>query len=187
MLWKQLIREQGGEVTPALDLSSLAKISDGYTPGHMVQMISGVLSEHRLLQQATRPLTAAVQVRPGVPGRGGGPQSRVQTLVLLYVLVLLLNLSFCYCVWIAVLAWVGDLMRLKLLVPRTDVMVLRTGVKLFLMLCWFLELVCEDPTGETASEGCDRKGGRGGACEEGRQEEGKEISRTCSLWHRAKK
>ena len=64
VLWKQLIREQGGEVTPALDLSSLAKISDGYTPGHMVQVIGGVLSEHRLLQQATRPLTAAEFVPP---------------------------------------------------------------------------------------------------------------------------
>ena len=59
MLWKQLIRKRCGEVTPTLDLSSLAKISDGYTPGHMVQVVGSVLSERRLLQLSSRPLTAA--------------------------------------------------------------------------------------------------------------------------------
>ncbi|CAL8344542.1 unnamed protein product [Gadus morhua 'NCC'] len=64
VLWKQLIRKRGGELTPALDLSSLAKISDGYTPGHMVRVIGGVLTERRLLQQAARPLSAAEFVPP---------------------------------------------------------------------------------------------------------------------------
>ncbi|KAM8873977.1 dynein regulatory complex protein 11 isoform 2-T2 [Spinachia spinachia] len=50
-LWKQLIRKQGGDVTRALDLSSLAKISDGYTPGHMVQVIKSVVTKRRILQQ----------------------------------------------------------------------------------------------------------------------------------------
>ncbi|XP_056132113.1 dynein regulatory complex protein 11 isoform X2 [Lampris incognitus] len=59
VIWKQLIRKNGGEVTSALDLSSLAKISDGYTQGHMVQVIGGVLTERRISQQAVRPLTAA--------------------------------------------------------------------------------------------------------------------------------
>uniref|UniRef100_A0A4W6FG33 Zgc:153738 n=1 Tax=Lates calcarifer TaxID=8187 RepID=A0A4W6FG33_LATCA len=64
ILWKQLIKMQGGEVTKALDLSSLAKISDGYTPGHMVQVIQSVITKRRVLQQANRPLTAAEFVAP---------------------------------------------------------------------------------------------------------------------------
>lgn len=59
ILWRQLIRKQGGDVTRALDLSSLAKISDGYTPGHMVQVIKSIVTKRRILQQARRPLTAA--------------------------------------------------------------------------------------------------------------------------------
>ncbi|XP_030288191.1 dynein regulatory complex protein 11 [Sparus aurata] len=64
ILWKQLIKKQGGEVTRALDLSSLAKISDGYTPGHMVQVIQSTVTKRRILQQANRPLTAAEFVAP---------------------------------------------------------------------------------------------------------------------------
>uniref|UniRef100_A0A3B4FER6 IQ and AAA domain-containing protein 1-like n=1 Tax=Pundamilia nyererei TaxID=303518 RepID=A0A3B4FER6_9CICH len=63
-LWKQLIRKHGGEGTEALDLSSLAKISDGYTPGHIVQVIQSVLTKHRVFQQAKRPLTAAEFIAP---------------------------------------------------------------------------------------------------------------------------
>uniref|UniRef100_A0A3Q1F917 IQ and AAA domain-containing protein 1-like n=1 Tax=Acanthochromis polyacanthus TaxID=80966 RepID=A0A3Q1F917_9TELE len=59
ILWKHLIQKQGGEVTQALDLSSLAKITDGYTPGHMVQAIQSVLTKRRILMQTSRPLTAA--------------------------------------------------------------------------------------------------------------------------------
>uniref|UniRef100_A0A8D2ZQ37 AAA+ ATPase domain-containing protein n=1 Tax=Scophthalmus maximus TaxID=52904 RepID=A0A8D2ZQ37_SCOMX len=64
ILWKQLITKQGGEVTKALDLSSLAKISDGYTPGHMVQVIQSVVTKRRIMQLANRPLTAAEFVAP---------------------------------------------------------------------------------------------------------------------------
>ncbi|KAM3876176.1 dynein regulatory complex protein 11 [Diretmus argenteus] len=64
LMWKQLIRKNGGEVTSALDLSSLAKISDGYTPGHMIQVIRGILTGRRILQQAQKPLTAAEFVAP---------------------------------------------------------------------------------------------------------------------------
>ncbi|XP_038571768.1 dynein regulatory complex protein 11 [Micropterus salmoides] len=64
ILWKQLIKKQGGKVTRALDLSSLAKISDGYTPGHMVRVIQSVVTKRRILQQANRPLTAAEFVAP---------------------------------------------------------------------------------------------------------------------------
>lgn len=64
VLWKQLIKKWGGEVTKALDLSSLAKISDGYTPGDMVRVIQSVVTKRRILQQAHRPLTAAEFVAP---------------------------------------------------------------------------------------------------------------------------
>ncbi|XP_060889565.1 dynein regulatory complex protein 11 [Labrus mixtus] len=64
ILLKQLIKKQGGVITKALDLSSLAKISDGYTPGHMVKVIQSVVTKHRILQQANRPLTAAEFVTP---------------------------------------------------------------------------------------------------------------------------
>ncbi|KAF7668345.1 hypothetical protein LDENG_00020550 [Lucifuga dentata] len=64
ILWKELIKKHEGEVTKALDLSSLAKISDGYTPGHMVQVIQSILTKRRILHQAKRPLTAAEFVVP---------------------------------------------------------------------------------------------------------------------------
>ncbi|XP_068563222.1 dynein regulatory complex protein 11 [Cebidichthys violaceus] len=64
ILWKQLIRKQGGDVTRALDLSSLTKISDGYTPGHMVRVIRSIVTKQRILQQANRPLTAAEFIPP---------------------------------------------------------------------------------------------------------------------------
>ncbi|XP_046905640.1 dynein regulatory complex protein 11 isoform X2 [Hypomesus transpacificus] len=64
VMWRQLIRKCGGEVTRALDLSSLAKISDGYTQGHMVQVLHRILTERRVQQLAKRPLTAAEFVAP---------------------------------------------------------------------------------------------------------------------------
>ncbi|XP_029004658.1 dynein regulatory complex protein 11 isoform X2 [Betta splendens] len=64
ILWNQLIKKAGGEVTKALDLSSLAKISDGYTPGDMVKVIQSVVTKRRILQQANRPLVAAEFVVP---------------------------------------------------------------------------------------------------------------------------
>ncbi|XP_060934602.1 dynein regulatory complex protein 11-like [Limanda limanda] len=64
ILWKQLITKQGGEVTKALDLSSLSHISDGFTPGHMVQVVQSVVTKRRVLQQATKPLTASEFVPP---------------------------------------------------------------------------------------------------------------------------
>lgn len=64
VMWKELIKKNGGEPTNNLDLSSLAKISDGYTPGHMVQVVNSVLTERRIQQLAKRPLTAAEFVTP---------------------------------------------------------------------------------------------------------------------------
>lgn len=45
-----LISRCGGRVTEAIDVSSLAKITDGYTPGHMVQAIQQILTERRIQQ-----------------------------------------------------------------------------------------------------------------------------------------
>uniref|UniRef100_A0A3Q2Z6W1 IQ motif containing with AAA domain 1 n=1 Tax=Hippocampus comes TaxID=109280 RepID=A0A3Q2Z6W1_HIPCM len=63
-LWKHLIEKHGGKITSALDLSSLTKISDGYTPGHMIQAIQQVITKRRILLQEKRPLTAIEFVAP---------------------------------------------------------------------------------------------------------------------------
>lgn len=49
-LWRELILKQKGVITDNLDVSSLAKISDGYTPGHIIEVINQVLSERRKQQ-----------------------------------------------------------------------------------------------------------------------------------------
>ncbi|XP_068599650.1 dynein regulatory complex protein 11, partial [Brachionichthys hirsutus] len=64
LLWEELIKKHGGEITCKLDLSSLAKISDGYTPGHIVQVIQSVLTKYRVSQQAKQALTASELVAP---------------------------------------------------------------------------------------------------------------------------
>uniref|UniRef100_A0A3Q2YDJ7 IQ motif containing with AAA domain 1 n=1 Tax=Hippocampus comes TaxID=109280 RepID=A0A3Q2YDJ7_HIPCM len=64
VLWKHLIEKHGGKITSALDLSSLTKISDGYTPGHMIQAIQQVITKRRILLQEKRPLTAIEFVAP---------------------------------------------------------------------------------------------------------------------------
>ncbi|KAG7467435.1 hypothetical protein MATL_G00153700 [Megalops atlanticus] len=57
-LWKHLLQEHGGKPTAALDLSSLAKVTDGYTQGHILQAVRAVLSQRRVGQQRRRPLSA---------------------------------------------------------------------------------------------------------------------------------
>ncbi|XP_077439775.1 dynein regulatory complex protein 11 [Vanacampus margaritifer] len=64
VLWKQMIEKHGGKITSALDLSSLSKISDGYTPGHMIQAIQQVMTKRRMLLLEKRPLTAIEFVAP---------------------------------------------------------------------------------------------------------------------------
>ncbi|KAK2490458.1 hypothetical protein MC885_020411 [Smutsia gigantea] len=58
VLWKQIIQRNGGVVTNALNVSCLAKVTDGFTQGHIVQVVKGVLTERRLRQQTYKPLTA---------------------------------------------------------------------------------------------------------------------------------
>ncbi|XP_030637612.1 dynein regulatory complex protein 11 [Chanos chanos] len=59
VLWRELLKARGAELGPALDLSSLAKVTDGYTQGHILRAVRCVLSTRRLQQQAERPLRAA--------------------------------------------------------------------------------------------------------------------------------
>lgn len=47
------------QVTQSLDISALAKVSDGYTPGDILQAIRLVLTERRILQLPKRPLVAS--------------------------------------------------------------------------------------------------------------------------------
>uniref|UniRef100_A0A8C0T2I2 IQ motif containing with AAA domain 1 n=1 Tax=Canis lupus familiaris TaxID=9615 RepID=A0A8C0T2I2_CANLF len=58
VLWKQIIQRNGGIITNALNISCLAKVTDGFTQGHIVQVVKGVLTDRRIRQQTYKPLTA---------------------------------------------------------------------------------------------------------------------------------
>ncbi|NXI99295.1 DRC11 protein, partial [Psophia crepitans] len=59
VLWKHVIQQNGGAITNLLNISCLAKLSDGFTQGHIVQAVQAVLSELRLLQMTRKPLRTA--------------------------------------------------------------------------------------------------------------------------------
>ncbi len=59
MLWKHFLIQSGAQLNDGLDISSLAKVSDGYTPGHLITVITGALTDRRIQQLRRRPLTAA--------------------------------------------------------------------------------------------------------------------------------
>uniref|UniRef100_A0A8B9ZLE5 IQ motif containing with AAA domain 1 n=1 Tax=Anas platyrhynchos TaxID=8839 RepID=A0A8B9ZLE5_ANAPL len=59
VLWKHIIQQNGGVITNLLNISCLAKVSDGFTQGHIVQVVRAVLSELRLLQMPRKPLRTA--------------------------------------------------------------------------------------------------------------------------------
>ncbi|XP_021534631.1 dynein regulatory complex protein 11 [Neomonachus schauinslandi] len=59
VLWRQIIQRNGGIITNALNISSLAKVTDGFTQGHIVEVVQGVLTDRRIRQQTYKPLTAA--------------------------------------------------------------------------------------------------------------------------------
>ncbi|NXI51795.1 DRC11 protein, partial [Chloroceryle aenea] len=56
VLWKHIILQNGGVITNSVNISCLAKLSDGFTQGHIVQAVQAVLSELRLLQMTRKPL-----------------------------------------------------------------------------------------------------------------------------------
>ncbi|XP_070850240.1 dynein regulatory complex protein 11-like [Chaetodon trifascialis] len=59
VLWRELLCREGAEPSSGLDLSSLAKITDGFTQGHILQAVRSVLRPHRLKKLRLQPLTAA--------------------------------------------------------------------------------------------------------------------------------
>ena len=63
-MWRQLIIKSGGVVTLQLDISSLSKITDGYTPGQMLQAAQQVLTERRINQLPKKPLQSVEFIAP---------------------------------------------------------------------------------------------------------------------------
>lgn len=64
MLWRRLIHKNNGVITNSLDISSLAKVTDGYTPGHMVTAVQQVLTDRRIQQLSKKPLQSIEFVAP---------------------------------------------------------------------------------------------------------------------------
>ncbi|NXG06462.1 DRC11 protein, partial [Sakesphorus luctuosus] len=59
MLWKHFILQNGGALSSLQSLSCLAQLSDGFTQGHILEVVQTVLSELRLLQMPRKPLRTA--------------------------------------------------------------------------------------------------------------------------------
>ena len=64
VLWRKLILKHGGQLSNSLDISSLAKITDGYTPGHMITACQQVLTERRISQLTKKQLQAIEFIAP---------------------------------------------------------------------------------------------------------------------------
>ncbi|XP_039926162.1 dynein regulatory complex protein 11 [Hirundo rustica] len=58
-LWKHYILQSGGALTKLVNLNCLAQVSDGFTQGHLVDVVHTVLTELRLLQMDRKPLRTA--------------------------------------------------------------------------------------------------------------------------------
>ena len=59
-----MITRHGGQLTSSLDISSLAKVSDGYTAGMIDNVCTAVLIERRVNQLAKRPLIGIEFIAP---------------------------------------------------------------------------------------------------------------------------
>lgn len=59
-----MILKHNGQLNQTIDISSLAKITDGYTPGHMMQACSSVLTERRVNQLSKKPLQSVEFIAP---------------------------------------------------------------------------------------------------------------------------
>ena len=57
-MWKSFITKHMGILSNSLDISSLAKVSDGYTPGQILSAVKEVLTERRVSQQGNKSLQA---------------------------------------------------------------------------------------------------------------------------------
>lgn len=62
--WRSLILRNGGKLTEDLDLGALAKVSDGYTPGHFNTAVQQVLTDRRIHQLSRKPLVANEFIGP---------------------------------------------------------------------------------------------------------------------------
>ncbi|NWX34620.1 DRC11 protein, partial [Notiomystis cincta] len=58
-LWKQFILQSGGALTKLVNLNCLARVSDGFTQAHIMDVVHTVLNELRLLQMPRKPLRTA--------------------------------------------------------------------------------------------------------------------------------
>lgn len=64
VMWRNFIEKTGGCVKPSFDMTSLAKISDGYTAQQIKLAVSQVLTDRRLAQQERKPLVTSEFVAP---------------------------------------------------------------------------------------------------------------------------
>lgn len=64
MLWRRLVLKNNGVITNTLDVSSLSKVTDGYTPGHMLTAITQVLTERRIQTLSKKPLQSVEFIAP---------------------------------------------------------------------------------------------------------------------------
>ncbi|CAG5126511.1 unnamed protein product, partial [Candidula unifasciata] len=64
LLWRKLIVKYGGQLSNTLDISSLSKVTDGYTPGHMVTAIQQVLTDRRVQLLSKKPLLGVEFLAP---------------------------------------------------------------------------------------------------------------------------
>ncbi|PIK45491.1 putative IQ and AAA domain-containing protein 1 [Apostichopus japonicus] len=64
LLWRSLIPKSKGILSEHLDISSLAKVTDGYTQKHIVTACQQVLTDRRVTQLAKRPLVASEFIPP---------------------------------------------------------------------------------------------------------------------------
>ena len=64
VLWRTMILRHSGQLTSSLDISSLAKVSDGYTAGMIDGVCAAVLIERRVNQLLKRPLGGIEFIAP---------------------------------------------------------------------------------------------------------------------------
>ncbi|XP_045585000.1 IQ and AAA domain-containing protein 1-like isoform X2 [Procambarus clarkii] len=63
-LWRHFITQNGVRVTPHIDISGLARISDGYTSGHICSVVNQVVTDQRLAKLKKTPLNSLEFILP---------------------------------------------------------------------------------------------------------------------------
>ncbi len=64
VILRYMIERYGGTITAALDLSTLARVANGYTGGRIESVVKSVLTDRRLSQMAKKPITASEFLGP---------------------------------------------------------------------------------------------------------------------------